>query len=1139
MSAAEYSPSTLHPSPLTINPSPSSLPYWQDYLADIEELRLPYKDNNDSNDLTAAAMTTELPPQLCQRLQRYCEHNRLTPFAVLLSTYMVMLARVCRQTGFVVGYPTAGRNDPATADVVGYFVHPLPMRFTDSAWKLTFTALCRQTLNDIREGESRLIDLSQLAAIAGNSMGKRGDSPMLQAVFSLEDDASLQEYADTPMAQFPLVLTVCRDAKRGTTCHWRYAAARFDEQTIAMLSECFSVLLGHIVEADDDTVVSKLTMVTDSNKQTIISRNTIFPLVTPHETVVSLFRRQVAESRHPWVVKDRHTTLTYRQMDEMSDRLATALAAIGEKGSVTGMLMERSAAAVVAMMGIMKAGHVYLPLSLDYPEERLRTIIDDSAMHSLVYSQALSTDAQRLTAGSNVSLVSGEGLMVSGDGLMVSGEGLMVSGDMSAAEYSPFTLHPSPFTKPEAPSPFTKPEDPAYIIYTSGTTGKPKGVAISHGALAALCTIGGPGATSPTADDIMLLFSNYLFDASINDVFPTLVAGARIVCADDDDRHDPARLFSLMEREHITHILLPPALLLTAGDSLPTALKTLIVGGEAPSPALIGRYASRLTLINAYGPTENTVISTANRYGATTPLDATCIGPALRGVSCYVLDDHRNLLPPGCPGELYVGGLQLSEGYVGMPQLTAQCFIANPYVSADDEQHQQNMRLYATGDIVRQDADGNIFFIGRKDHQVKIRGYRIELHEVESALQSVSGVEQCVASVVTVNGTPQLAAYIISADNTLTIRELRKQLATRLPAYMVPVYWHIAPTLPLNSSGKIDRRKLPELEIHSMVSGDGLMVKGEYSAADISPSTLHPSPSTLHHSPLTLLQRIVDNAMGTTATHVSIDSDLVSEIGLTSLQVIETVGHLRAEGITVTPSDIYRYRTIRDIMQHARSMPCYWANGYHEQKPMVVLVCGLTAAHPFYSNYIDALCQHYSVLVFDTFVYSDDAPTDGPHYVDYLLTHVEEEARRNHTTVYAVTGHSMGSQFAMLLAERLRQQHNPAVKVVAIGTTLCQESMDQFLGPDDEKAKRMIDTMPPLRFGGDLRLVLETQPSDSAVLNGPTTAAIREASAAFIPNNIEACQRLYPDAPLLLLDTSHFRLLEQQYLDRIVEEVRR
>lgn len=1059
--------------------------YWQNYLHDFEDIHLPYvKDHDSIALLQSQILSSQLPMSLTDAITGYCEQHRLTLFSFFASAFMLMLARACRQTGFVIGYPSAGRSDVRFSQVVGYFVHPLPLRFDDSLWPLSFVELCEHTHADTLAAEQHLLAFSQLAAIASSQGATDVQFPLVQAMFSFANFTPEQTFVNDATAQFPLCLTIYRDAPEGWTCHWQYAVSRLGEQTVQRFSHWFVTLLQNILDSPDKQSVSSLCMLSEDERLQVIRCNTLFPLTTPTMNVVDLFKEQVALTPQACMVKDCHSSLSFSEADAASDHLAAILLSYCPKTVTTGMFMNRTLQSVVAMLAILKAGHTYVPLDGTYPVERLRMMVQDCSMRCLVYSQ---------DRGSQV-------------------DALVLSDGVKTFCYEEVEAQPSalPYSQPDISS-----TTRAYIIYTSGTTGMPKGVVITHGNLAALSTVGGAGRTNPKPGEVVLLYSSYLFDASINDVFPSLLNGACLVCINDEERRDPERLFQIMEREHVSHVLLPPAFVLASAKMLPPSLTTLIVGGEAPTQAIVDRYHQRLTLINAYGPTENTVITTANNYRHSGVLAPNCIGKPLPGVSCYVLDEHLNLLPPSCPGQLFVGGLQLSPGYLNRTQLTDELFIANPYVSEPDAACGQNLRIYATGDIVAQDEKGNIYFFGRKDMQVKIRGFRIELHEIENVLQQHPEVGQCVVVVKQVGTATQLAAYVMSSHRDLKPQLLRDYLSSRLPAYMVPAYWYIAQSLPVNSSGKIDRHHLPEPHLFAASQQENyqLLTARERDFAKVIAEVLNIEPIV-----------------------IGPDTDLFSDLGITSLQVIEASAILGDKGMVVSPSDIFRQRTIRKLAQIGQSQPVFWHEGYDAEKPVVVLVCGYTAAHPFYSDYLRSLRRHFSVLVFDTFSFWNAKQTSAPDYVDYLVEETRKEMSRVGASVFAVTGHSIGSELGMLLAERLRQHDNPDIRVVSIGTSLHNDERQlRYMDDKDALLKQMLLSMPPLQFGGHLSVVLEEHPSASPVLNGQDIPGFREESARFLCQNHEAWTHEYPHARIVDLNATHFTMLKSQYLSTIIQ----
>ncbi len=1056
--------------------------YWEHCLSGIEDLHLPYRSVPKPDNYSAELLTVELSQQASDGIVSYCRQHHVTPFAFLVSAYMLVLARFCRQEEFVVGYPSAGRSDNRFSQVMGYFVHPLPLRFTAGNWELSFDEYCRQTLCHVRDSEARLMAFSQLVEMANRLGTTEAVSPLVQAMFAFEDYSQESQFALEAPAQFPLSLTVSRNAGAPWTCTWKYAVSRLQSDAVRRLSKCYSNLIDNVLEGESP-MVSALSMLSAAGRESVIRCNTVSPLTTPEQNVVTMFRRMVARSPHSWMAKDQFATWTYQQFDLCSDKLAAALCRQAGNRPV-GMLMDRSCRAIATILGIMKSGHIYVPLSASYPVERLRAIISDCQMCHLVYDRSLQHLAESLALPDSIQLTCFD------DCLSAPASGVQSLPAVSGS-------------------------DIAYMIYTSGTTGLPKGVAVTHANLAALVSVGSRSRYNLTEDDIALQYNAYVFDASVNDLFPALLSGARLVVASDAERHDPQLLMDLIEREHVTYTSIPPALLPLCPERLPASLRTLVVGGESPSQAAVSRYCRQLTMLNEYGPSENTVTTTLHTFGDGGVADARCIGRQLPGVSCYVLDDHLNLLPPGCPGQLFVGGLQLSAGYHGRPQLNKECFVPNPYVSAADRQLGVNTRIYATGDVVWQDEQGFFYFLQRKDSQVKIRGFRIELQEIEQALLRHPAVSQCVACLRSIDGSPQLAAFVVTSHPVLQGSELRRFLSATLPSYMLPAYWGFVPSLPLTPNGKIDYRQLPEPQ------------------RDTANEQKRPQP--VSETERTLCA-VVEGVLKAGPATVSPDDDLFDDLGMTSIQVLQAAQALKREGLLLSPSDIFLHRSVRALADLGQSHEAGWFQGYDAGKPVVVVVCGYTPAHPFYSDFLIFLRRHFSVWVFDSFAFSDESQPSAISYVDHLVAETERAVSEVHAKVYAVTGHSVGSALGMLLAERLRQRGNAGIRMVAVGTSLSfSPDMLRLISHDDSQLRLMLSSMPPLRFLGRLSVALELKPSASVVLNGEPSPEVEKLSRIHVTQNIQQWKQSYPSARLLTLDASHFQLLQPAFLPQLSE----
>ncbi|MGW4109866.1 amino acid adenylation domain-containing protein [Actinosynnema sp. NPDC004786] len=442
----------------------------------------------------------------------------------------------------------------------------------------------------------------------------------------------------------------------------------------------------------------------------------------------------------------------YRELDRRANRLAHLLIAKGAgRERVVAVAMPRSVDNVVARLGVLKSGAAYLPIDPAYPADRIAFMVDDA------------------------------------DPLLVL-DGLP-------------DLAGQPATAPEVT---IRPDDPAYVIYTSGSTGRPKGVVVPHRGLPAF-SAAEVGHFDVRPGDRVLQFSSPSFDASVLELCMALPAGAALVVPPPGPLLGE-QLAGVIADFGVTHALIPPVALATVPDVELPAFRTLVVGGDACPPDLVAKWAPGRRMINAYGPTESTVVTSWSE--PLTPGGTPPIGRPIPGTEVRVLDDE---LRPAAEGELYVTGLGLARGYLGRPGLTAQRFLADPF-------GEPGARMYRTGDVVRTRPDGQLEFVGRADHQVKIRGFRVEPGEIEALLREQPGVEH---AVVVARGEPKrLVAYVVGepalADD---VARLRAALAARLPDYLVPSAFVALGAFPLTPNGKLDRDALPEPVIGDVPEG--------------------------------------------------------------------------------------------------------------------------------------------------------------------------------------------------------------------------------------------------------------------------------------------------------------------------------
>jgi amino acid adenylation domain-containing protein len=478
-----------------------------------------------------------------------------------------------------------------------------------------------------------------------------------------------------------------------------------------------------------------------------------------------IFASEAARAPDHLAVELAEERLTYRELDQRTNRLARHLAVLGVgPDMLVGILLDRSVEMIVTVLAVLKSGGAYVPLDPEHPRDRLEFILNDTGIAVLVTQD-------RLTAS------------VSGwNGRIVS-----VDGDANTLA----ALSPGPVSVK------LHPHNLAYVIFTSGSTGKPKGVLVEHRGLANLAEMLRVAFEVGETDHI-LQFARLGFDASIWEIAMALAAGASLHLL---PRIDSADLISrTMLENRITIDTLPPSLLPALDDRSFKDLRTLIVAGEACAPATAAAWYLGRRMVNAYGPTETTVCAS---FGDIADPAHIGIGRPIANAAIYLLDEAMNPVPVGVAAELYVGGAGVARGYLSRPGLTAERFVPSPFGTGE--------RLYRTGDLARYRPDGDIEFLGRIDHQIKVRGFRIEPGEIEAALRPLPGIRDvAVLAKKDDDGDNRLVAYLVVAlGTTLDIAAIRQAAHAFLPDYMVPSAFVALDRLPLTPNGKLDRDALP------------------------------------------------------------------------------------------------------------------------------------------------------------------------------------------------------------------------------------------------------------------------------------------------------------------------------------------
>ena len=756
--------------------------YWKRELQAPPTLQLP----TDHSRLTvpseaAGHVNFELKPPLVQTIQALAQSEGTTFFAVTLAAWQTLLYRYSGESDLVIGCPFAGRNRVESEELIGVFINTLPLRARISDGD-TFRQLLRRTGVTVLAGlEHQEVPLQFIVQDILTDRDASG-SPLFQAMFiherfSIEARTSagvIFEPEDGPAAATMVDLSLeIMESAVSVTGRLNYRLELWDHSTIERMTGHFVKLLEGIV-ADPDQRVSELPLLTEPERHQLLVEWNDTAVEYPRDKCVhELFEEQVARTPDAVAGIFEEQELTYRELNERANQLAHHLIALGVgPETLVGLCLERSAELVVAILGILKAGGAYVPLDADLPQQRLEFMLRDSAVRYLVTQSSL---LDRLPShGCCVTCLDNEAetLKASDCSNLSSGVGA---------------------------------DNLAYVMYTSGSTGVPKGVAIPQSAVVnfLLSMAVQPGMSS---DDRLLSVTTPTFDISVLELLLPLTVGASLDVVPAPLNADGIGLADYVSKRNATVMQATPAtwqMMLHSGWKGCPDLKVLC-GGEALSDHLADELQQRCRqLWNMYGPTETTIWSTTRLVAG----EGACgsIGRPIANTQVYVLDEHRQPLPIGVPGELYIGGAGLARGYLNRSELTAEKFVTNPFSEDAD------LRLYRTGDLCCWRSDGNLEFIGRIDDQVKLRGYRIELGEIEAAMNEHPLVAQCVVILREDRpGDKRLVAYCVAAsDSEPKFSELRSYLQQRLPDYMLPSAFVSLDTLPLTSSGKVNRRGLP------------------------------------------------------------------------------------------------------------------------------------------------------------------------------------------------------------------------------------------------------------------------------------------------------------------------------------------
>ncbi|WP_020426765.1 non-ribosomal peptide synthetase, partial [Paenibacillus riograndensis] len=645
------------------------------------------------------------------------------------------------------------------------------------------------------------------------------------------------------VAMFDLTLTA-KELGGNLDFSLEYSSRLFNKATVQRMGEHYTRLLAEAA-ANPDKELGRLDMVSDQEKHLLLNVFKGTPTDYPKDkTIHELFEEQVDRTPDQLAVVCGDQALTYKALNEQANSLASVLRTyVAKKDCVVGILAQHSLKMIVGVLGILKAGAAYLPIDPEYPEERIRYMLKDSQAAVLLAHTGIIQD---------------------------------LIDEVPVIDLEDNTLYSRPASNPETGN---DANHLAYVIYTSGTTGNPKGVMVEHKALINLC-LWHNHFYSITEEDRATKYAGFGFDASVWEIFPYLVAGASIHIVDRSIMLNITELNRFYEEQGITISFLPTQICEQFMELENKSLRKLLTGADK-----LKKYRKQTyDLINNYGPTENTVVTTS--FVVDKEYKNIPIGKPIANTDIYILDQHNMLVPTGVPGELCISGASLARGYLFRDDLTREKFVDNPY--------QPGTIMYKTGDLAKWLPDGNIQYLGRIDNQVKIRGYRVETAEIESQLLKLEAVREAV--VVARNddyGNSFLCGYIVAGPE-ISAADIKAELSKVLPLYMIPGYIVQVDKMPLTPNGKIDKKALERIKLTE------------------SSGRVREAPRTFIEE---ILVRVWENTLRVERIGIT---DNYYELGGDSIKSIMLVSGLQKYNLSLEIRDIMQYPTIKELSRHIK-----------------------------------------------------------------------------------------------------------------------------------------------------------------------------------------------------------------------------
>ncbi len=841
--------------------------FWKKYLKDLPEpVTIPNK-SNFNNDFSSVGKRKifKLDNKYIKKIKEFCDIYHTSLFSFLMCIYSIYIGKVNNSTDFILGTPILNRINSIQKNTMGMFINTIPFRvkieddysfiYLLNNLSLNFTSLLRHQkhsyqyiLEDLRKEDPKIPNLYQILLSYQITQIRTDDDMKYSSEWNFNGNV-----ADDIDIHF-FDLNDCGSINIA----YDYKTSKYTDEDITDMHFRILHIISQVIN-NPGVFIREISITTPKELQEILSLSSKNDCAYPNDKTISqLFEEQVKLTPNNIAVKFKNKALTYDELNKKSNKVAHFLRNLGIKANdVVAIRLNKSLEMVIGILGIIKAGGCYLPIDLSYPQERVSFMLEDSNAKLFLTNELHKDDLE----------------------INIPYYLLDNSFDNENSSNSEENLEC-----------INSPEDLIYIIYTSGSTGTPKGVMLCHRNIVRLIK-NKDFQFDFNEDDVWTMFHSVAFDFSVWELYACLLYGSKLILVPETTAKDPKKFLQLLRDEKVTVLNQTPTYfynlldreLLNEDSTL--CIRYIIFGGEALKPNLIKPWKEKYPstkLINMYGITETTVHVTFKELNEQDLLlSDSNIGKPIPTLKAYVMDKYLHILPYGIEGEMCISGLGVCKGYLNRPELNEEKFVVNPY-NPDEI-------LYHSADTAILDKNGDLHYLGRIDNQVKIRGFRIEIGEIETKLLKHPNISKCVVLPKKNGDTDSyLVAYIV-ADEELSSNDLKLYISKLVPEYMVPSFFVFLNKMPLTSNGKIDRKKLLNMQIKTESNTKYMAPRNDFEK---------------------IFLKILESSLN--ISNVGIDDNIL-ELGADSLTLMKITIKLLEKNYIVNIQDIYEFKTIRGI----------------------------------------------------------------------------------------------------------------------------------------------------------------------------------------------------------------------------------